>query len=157
MRKQIVFISHNQKFCLPIEQIEKIIQWEEPTKVLQHDAFILGVIKYNNQVLPVIDLAECFFLTLSPITSDSKYIITNLAGDLLCLLVDDIQGIVDFDDNQFEHVSEESLIEKEFIASFVKTPDAIITELDLTAIKTLKDSQNLVADDGLDDVEMAES
>ncbi|MGX7014698.1 chemotaxis protein CheW [Vagococcus silagei] len=138
MKKQIVFKSHQQTFSLPVEQIEKIILWEQPVSVPLEQEFVLGVIKHQGHVVPVIDLSFLFYQAFTEINSSCKLIISSLNGKLISFLVEDIVGIKDFEKQQFEEVDDEFMVEKEFIEAFVKTDADIILELNLARLLDLK-------------------
>ncbi|MGO2084117.1 chemotaxis protein CheW [Vagococcus sp.] len=138
MNKEIVFISHEQSFSLPIEQTEKIIQWQKPVSVPLEHEFVLGIIKYHQKVVPVIDLSKLFYNKPTKITEQVKLIISYIGEQFLCFLVEDIIGIIDFEDDLFEEVESETFLEKEFLKSFIKTETDIILELNLIKLLQLK-------------------
>ncbi|MBP1042027.1 chemotaxis protein CheW [Vagococcus sp. BWB3-3] len=131
MEKQIVFASHKQRFSLPIEKIEKIIQWEQPIPVPETAKFVLGMIQYSEQILPVIDLGWRLYDKPTIINDMAKLIVVQWQNQLIGVLVELITGIEDFDTQQFEYVDSELTIDKAYIDSFIKTNHDIIIQLEV--------------------------
>lgn len=134
MEKQIVFASHKQRFSLPIEKIEKIIQWEQPIPVPETARFVLGMIQYNGQVLPIIDLGWRLYDEPTLINDSAKLIVVQWQKQLIGLLVELITGIEDFDVAQFECVDSDLTIDKAYIDHFIKTKHDIIIQLEMETL-----------------------
>lgn len=153
MEKQIVFASQTQRFSLPIEKIDKIIQWEQPIPVPETAKFVLGMIQYNGQVLPIIDLSWRLYDEPTVIDASAKLVVVQWQGQLIGVLVALITGIEDFEPSQFEQIESDLTVEKEYIERFIKTDHDIVIQLEMDALfaDTLmleKISQAIVSDEG---------
>lgn len=134
MEKQIVFLSKKQELSIPIEKINKIIQWQETIPVPETATFVLGVIEHNQHVLPVIDLNDRLYGIPTEINNEMKIIIVQWKDDYLGLLVESIRGIVDFEKNQFELMENEVTFDKNYIESFIKTKEGIILQINVDTL-----------------------
>lgn len=134
MEKHIVFFSRNQELSIPIEKINKIIQWQKTIPIPETSEFVLGVIEHNEQVLPVIDLNNRLYGVPTDINDDLKIIVVQWKDEFLGLLVDSIRGIADFEENQFEIMVNDVTFEKNYIQSFIKTETGIIIQLDVDSL-----------------------
>lgn len=134
MRKQIVFFSKKQQLSLPIEKIEKIIRWQKPIPIPETTEFVLGVIEYNEQVLPVVDLNARLYGTENNENEEMKIIVVQWNDELLGLSVEGIKGIVDFEANQFELMNNDVTFDKNYIESFIKTDSGIVIQLDIDSL-----------------------
>lgn len=134
MRKQIVFFSKKQQLSLPIEKIEKIIRWQKPIPIPETTEFVLGVIEYNEQVLPVVDLNARLYGTENNENEEMKIIVVQWNDELLGLSVEAIKGIVDFEANQFELMNNDVTFDKNYIESFIKTDSGIVIQLDIDSL-----------------------
>lgn len=134
MRKQIVFFSKKQQLSLPIEKIEKIIRWQKPIPIPETTEFVLGVIEYNEQVLPVVDLNARLYGTENNENEEMKIIVVQWNDELLGLSVEVIKGIVDFEANQFELMNNDVTFDKNYIESFIKTDSGIVIQLDIDSL-----------------------
>ncbi|HSR05170.1 MAG TPA: chemotaxis protein CheW, partial [Proteiniclasticum sp.] len=113
MKKVIIFNNNKQNFALEIERIERIIEYSRPRKLPETADYILGVIRYNEKVLPVIDLNQRLYGRDGVISESNKIIVVLWKSAHLGLVVDDILGIRTIDEESFE----ESQIGDESISS----------------------------------------
>ncbi|MGX7023588.1 chemotaxis protein CheW [Vagococcus hydrophili] len=134
MEKQIVFLSQRQALSLPIKKIEKIIQWTEPIPIPETSQFVLGVIDYNETILPVIDLNQRLYAQETVRNNDLKIIVVQWKDECLGLVVDSIKGIVDFSVEQFEMMNNDVTFDKNYIDSFVRTKEGIVIQLNIDAL-----------------------
>lgn len=134
MEKQIVFFSKEQQLSLPIEKIEKIIQWQQPIPIPETSSFVLGVIEHNKHVLPVIDLNARLYGTETVQHKEMKIIVVQWNDEFLGLSVESIKGIVDFGSTQFEWMDNEVTVEKNYIEKFIKTESGIVIQLNIDSL-----------------------
>lgn len=134
MRKQIVFFSKEQQLSLPIEKIEKIIRWQKPIPIPETTDFVLGVIEHNEHVLPVIDLNARLYGGDIVENKEMKIIVVQWNDELLGLSVEAIKGIVDFEADQFELMTNDVTFDKNYIDSFIKTESGIVIQLDIDTL-----------------------
>lgn len=131
MKQVIIFSNNKQNFALEIERIERIIEYSTPKKLPETADYILGVIKYNEKVLPVIDLNKRLYGRDGEIKDSNKIIVVLWKSAHLGLVVDDILGIRTIDEESFEEsqIGEES-ISSEYIKGFIKSDEDIIILMD---------------------------
>ena len=134
MEKQIVFLSKKQELSIPIEKINKIIQWQETIPVPETSTFVLGVIEHNEHVLPVIDLNDRLYGIPTEVSNEMKIIIVQWKEEYLGLLVESIRGIMDFEKNQFELMENEVTFDKNYIENFIKAENGIIIQLNVDTL-----------------------
>ncbi|MBO0436780.1 chemotaxis protein CheW [Vagococcus fluvialis] len=134
MEKQIVFLSKKQELSIPIEKINKIIQWQETIPVPETSTFVLGVIEHNEHVLPVIDLNDRLYGIPTEVSNEMKIIIVQWKEEYLGLLVESIRGIMDFEKNQFELMENEGTFDKNYIENFIKAENGIIIQLNVDTL-----------------------
>src|SRR5690554_1050249 len=102
MKQIIVFVNCDQSFALEISKIERIIEYSQPKRVPETSEYLLGVIKYNGNVLPIVDLSIRLYGTASCAENQSKIVVVQLNGNLVGLVVDEIVGIRTVEDDSFE-------------------------------------------------------
>ncbi|SFH51759.1 chemotaxis protein CheW [Pisciglobus halotolerans] len=130
MEKYVVFTCHQQKFALPIDKTEKILQLEKVTSVLDATAYILGIIQYDEQILPVIDMNERFFKERMAFTSDAKIIVAEWHDKRIGLAVDDVLTVQTFESVSLkEHHDKIKDETAESIRAFISKDEEIITLL----------------------------
>lgn len=143
MERYIIFKSNNQSFALGISKVDKIIEFQEPKPIPESSAYFLGVIKYNNKILPIIDLTRRLYSVNSPRNESDKVIVILCKNKLIGVVVDDIFGIQSFENEQFESSNEDTHISKEYILGFIKTDEDITIVLDTDKIFSLEQENEL--------------
>ena len=138
MEQYIVFYSHQQRFALPITEIEKIIQSEPAVPVPEIATYITGVITYNQLVVPIVDLSQRLYQVMTTVTAETKIMMVSWQGKIIGLIIDKVEGIFTFEDIQYEEQATELETSKAYIAGFIKTAGEIIL---LIEIKSIFDQQ----------------
>jgi purine-binding chemotaxis protein CheW len=76
-KKIVVFKVDDENFAADIMQVERILSYTEPTKVPESPVFVKGVIKYQEKILPVIDLKKRLNLKETTMKDDPKIIVVS--------------------------------------------------------------------------------
>jgi len=143
MERYIIFKSNNQSFALGISKVDKIIEFQEPKPIPESSSYFLGVIKYNNKILPIIDLTKRLYSVDRPRNEADKVIVVLCKNKLIGVVVDDIFGIQSFENEQFESSDNDTHISKEYILGFIKTDEDITIVLDTDKIFSLEQENEL--------------
>ena len=134
MLKYIVFTSRDQYFALDITKVERIIEYQAPNQIPESFDYLLGVIQYNEKILPVIDLNKRLYDVDSSLDKENKIIVVIWKEKYIGLVVDDILGIQAFDDEQFEQTDMNTQVSKEYVKGFIKTKENITIVLEIDSI-----------------------
>lgn len=130
MKQYIIFKTNSQSLGIGIEQIDKIIEFEEGKKIPEPLPYMLGIIEYNGKVLPVIDLGKRLYNIDVVKNIDTKIIVVNWKGKLIGIAVEDILGIKSYE-TEYEAPNTDLEISKEYVDGFIKLPEDIIIVLDV--------------------------
>ena len=130
MKQYIVFKTNSQSLAIGIEEVDKIIEFEEGKKIPEPLPYMLGVIEYNEKVLPIVDLGKRLYNRDLVKDTDTKIIVINWKERLLGLVVDDILGIKSYGE-EYEEPNNEMETNKEYLNGFIKLPDDIIIVLNV--------------------------
>jgi len=131
MKQAIIFRNYSQNFALDVVKVERIIEFELPVKIPEAANFLMGVIQYNGKVLPVIDLNMRFYGIPVINDSKSKIIVVQWNDTFLGLVVDEITGIRNVDDNRFESAAHgDGLLSRDYVEGFIKSDDEIVIFLE---------------------------
>lgn len=142
--KVLVFSINSEYYATDIMEVERIIGYEEPTKLPDSPSFALGVITYEGNVLPVISLARKFNLPYSEKLSDSKIIVAKQGNTKIGIIVDVVSEVKDVNVNSIENPPEiVSGISKRYIRGLIKLDKKIIIFLNLATILTDEEKQLL--------------
>ena len=130
----VVFINNDQKFALYVSKVDKIIEYQQPKKLPDTSNYFIGVIQYNNKILPIIDLSKRLYSKDFTQTIETKIIVVLWKERLVGLVVDDIIGIRNFIPTQLEEFEIDVEISNEYIIGFIKEHGDIIVALDIDKI-----------------------
>lgn len=146
MEKYILFTNMNQNFAIDVTKIERIIEFEQPKKIPESLEYLLGVIKYEDAILPVIDLNKRLYDTKIKETKSTKIVIVSWKERLMGIVVDDIIGINKFEEEYYEESNIDTNVSKEYISGFIKSEDGITIVLDIDGILNEKKEEKLLED-----------
>ena len=130
MERFILFSCNTQSFAMDISKVERIIEYKEPNPIPESSDYLLGVIQYNDRILPIINLSKRLYNVDRSYDDDDKVIVVMWKNNLLGLVVDEIFGIQGFDDNKIEDTSTDVNISMKYVKGFIKTEKEIIIVLD---------------------------
>ncbi|MGK2905680.1 MAG: chemotaxis protein CheW [Desulfuromonadales bacterium] len=101
-RRYLAFQLGNEEYALDIKRISEIIKFRELTGIPRTSEFILGIVSLRGVVVPVFDLRRRLHLGASAMMPTSRVIICRLDDATVGLLVDSINQVVSFADDEIE-------------------------------------------------------
>lgn len=107
----VLFRLTAEQYGLPIDKVQSIIRYEEPTPVPRAPEFVQGVINLRGRVIPVVDLTQRLFGSPFTPTLSSRIVVAEGDAGLLGLAVDEANEVVTIPDD-----------------SVRPTPDAVLSE-----------------------------
>lgn len=89
----------NENFAIPVEMVLEIIQHRTLTSVPNSSKFILGVINFRGEIIPVINMHRRFNI-IKPENDQGMIVVINSSGktgtNLMGLMVDCVEDVTDF-------------------------------------------------------------
>lgn len=135
--KVLVFSVNGEYYASDIMEVERILGYEETTKLPDSPEFVDGVINYEGKILPVISLVKRFNISENTITADSKIIVSKQMKSKFGIIVDVVSEVKDINTNDMEEAPEVvGGISKRYIKGLIKTDGKIIIFLKLSSILT---------------------
>ncbi|WP_027625853.1 chemotaxis protein CheW [Clostridium lundense] len=135
--KILIFNINDEYYATDIMEVERILGFEEPTKLPDSPSFVDGVINYEGNILPVISLSRRFGLKESERKSDSKIIVAKQNNNKIGIIVDIVSEVRDVNEDNVEEPPEiVSGISKRYIKGLIKIDKKIIIFLNLGNILT---------------------
>ena len=102
---QIVVFSLNNDLCgADTLQVSQIIRYTGVTKLPEMPEFIEGVINLRGSVVPVVNLNRKFNFGDTEITQKTKVLITDMGGNLLGFIVNDVVQLEKLSEAEIEAV-----------------------------------------------------
>lgn len=146
MEKYILFTNRDQNFAIDVSKVERIIEFKSPKKIPESLKYLLGVIKYEQSILPVIDLNLRLYDKETENTKDTKIIVVAWKDRQMGFLVDNIVGINNFVEEYYERSNIHTNVSKEYIDGFIKLEEDIIIVLDIAGVLSEETEQILLED-----------
>jgi purine-binding chemotaxis protein CheW len=83
-----------EDYAIDIMRVREIIHTLPITPVPRAPAFVEGVIRLRGDVIPVLDVRKRLGLTASPPTRKSRFLVVNVAGRRIALVVDEVREVL---------------------------------------------------------------
>lgn len=134
-RKVVIFKIDDEEFATDIMQVERILGYTQPRKVPDSPEYIKGIIKYQNSIIPIMDLKKKFNLDETNIKNDLKIIVVKLFDKSVGFIVDMVSEVVDIDEDEVEETPEiVKQTSNKYINGLIKINDRIIIFIDTEKI-----------------------
>lgn len=135
--KILVFGLNNEFYATDIMEVERILGYETPTELPESPSFLDGVIKYEDGVLPIINLANKFKLQKRNISDENKIIVVKKEVGKFGILVDSVSEVINIKEEEIDNPKTVStLVSQKYIKGLVKKDNKIIILLDLSKVLT---------------------
>jgi purine-binding chemotaxis protein CheW len=140
VNKVVIFKIENEEYAADIMQIERILDYTEPTKIPEAPPFVKGIIKYQERILPIIDLKTRMHLSQKDEGYEPKIIVVKNEDKYIGLIVDMVSEVIDISSESIEETPEiiKCLLNK-YVFGIVKLNDRIIILLDTEKIISIEE------------------
>ena len=132
-RTFLQFRSGPETYGLPAERVVQIIRIVAVTPVPNSAPELLGLVNLRGQVLPVFDLNRALHGVDRPISLRMYVVITEVDGEPLGIVVDDVLDVVTVPDEQFQS-SRALSADAPFSAGVARIGALILTVLNLSPL-----------------------
>ncbi|QII81946.1 chemotaxis protein CheW [Jeotgalibaca arthritidis] len=129
MEQFILFEANTQKIALPIQVVERIIEFDKGIAIPDTSDYLMGLHRYNDENLVLIDMNMRLFKTPIQATEDSKIIVVDWKDKKLGLAVDQVTTVQRFESNPNQKQSDEN--KTKYIVETFQFNDEIILHLDV--------------------------
>lgn len=143
-KKVVVFKINGEDLAADIMQVERILGFVEPTKIPEAPSYIKGVIKYQDKILPIMNLKKRFGVLDTESNPDNKIIVVRHELNTIGVIVDAVSEVIDINDNAIESAPEILKgISNKYILGIIKHNDRIITLIDTQKLFTKEELEHL--------------
>lgn len=140
VNKVVIFKIEDEEYAADIMQIERILDYTEPTKIPEAPPFVKGIIKYQGRILPVIDLKTRMHLSQIDKGLDPKIIVVKNEDKYIGLIVDMVSEVLDISSESVEETPDIiKCILNKYVYGIVKLNDRIIILLDTNKIISIEE------------------
>ncbi len=95
--KLVTFRLGEDLFAADIYSVERVLRYAAPTPVPDMPSYIEGVMDYQGQVVPIVNLRLRFELPAAPAVAETRTLVLNVAGEWIGIVVDAVTEVASYD------------------------------------------------------------
>ena len=138
----LVFKLNGEYFATDIMEVERILGSIGITKLPDSPSFLEGIIKYEEEVIPVINLSNKFGFNSCSVDSTNKVIVVKKELGKFGVIVDDVNEVTTVNEEVIDYSSSvASIISKKYIKGIIKEKQNLIILLDLNKVLLEKEEE----------------
>ena len=139
----LVFKLSGEYFATDIMDVERILGNVETTKLPESPKYLEGIIKYEEQVIPVINLYKKFNFSNSELKESSKVVVVKKDIGKFGVIVDDVNEVTTVNEDAIDtSASVVSIVSRKYMKGIIRERENLIMLLDLN--KVLLEEEALV-------------
>lgn len=147
--KILIFKLGEQCFAADIKGVERILNYEQPTKLPDSEEFLEGVIDYQDGILPVINLGKKFGIASADEENKGSIIVARDGEKALGIIVDSVNEVISMDAKDLEETPNvSSSISKRYINGIIKNKNMIILLLKLNELLSNEEKERIQVIEG---------
>jgi len=140
--KIVLFSLDEPRYALYLTVVERVVLAVEITPLPKAPDIVLGVINFQGEIIPVIDIRKRFKLPSREINLDGQFIIARTSKRLVVLVVDSVNGVYELENSQVVD-AEETFPYTSYISGIAKIETNIILINDLEKFLSLDEEKVL--------------
>lgn len=142
--KVLIFNINNVSYATDIMEVERILGYETPTILPESPDFVEGVINYEGNILPLINLSKRFNMLQDGDIKEGKIIVAKQEKGKIGIIVDIVSEVKDVESEKIETPPEVvSGISKRYVKGLIKDDEDIIILLNLSTVLSDKEKELL--------------
>ena len=140
----LVFKLSGEYFATDIMDVERILGNVETTKLPEPPKYLEGIIKYEEQVIPVINLYKKFNFSNSELKESSKVVVVKKDIGKFGVIVDDVNEVTTVNEDAIDtSASVVSIVSRKYMKGIIRERENLIMLLDLNKV-LLEEEEALV-------------
>lgn len=133
-RKQfLTFKVGKELYGVDITKVVEIRGWQNTTHIPESPEYMKGVVDLRGNIVPIFDLLKKFTDIATEITSAKVFIVLNLSGKIVGVLVDSVSDIVTTNDGDIKSVpsSGNSQLDSTYMKGILSDKNGMTVLLDI--------------------------
>ncbi len=99
-KKIVLFSLDEPRYALYLSAVQRVVQAVEITPLPKAPDIVLGVINFQGEIIPVVDIRKRFKLPPREINIDDQFIIAQTSKRLVVLAVDSVAGVFELENDK---------------------------------------------------------
>ena len=95
--KLVTFRLGDDQFAADIHAVERVLRYAAPTPLPDVPPYIEGVMDYQGQVVPIVNLRRRFELPAAEVRTETRILVLNVSGEWIGVVVDAVSEVASFD------------------------------------------------------------
>lgn len=142
--KMLIFSLSGDFYATSIHDVERILEYSLQAKMPESPEFIEGVINYQDEVLPIINLSKKFMLDKKDESVKDKIIVVKKDGKKYGVAVDSVNEVKNVNMLSYEKYPKVlSSISQNYVEGLIKLDNKIIILLNLGQILTGEEEERI--------------
>ena len=138
----LVFKLNGEYFATDIMEVERILGSIGTTKLPDSPSFLEGIIKYEEEVIPVINLSNKFGFNSCSVDSTNKVIVVKKELGKFGVIVDDVNEVTTVNEEVIDYSSSvATIISRKYMKGIIKEKQNLIILLDLNKVLLEKEEE----------------
>lgn len=138
----LVFKLNGEYFATDIMEVERILGNVDTTKLPDSPNFLEGIIKYEEEVIPVINLYKKFGFNNCTVDSSNKIIVIKKEQGKFGVIVDDVNEVTTVNEEAIDYSSSVStIVSKKYMKGIIREKKNLIMLLDLNKVLLEKEEE----------------
>lgn len=96
------FTLGEENYCILVTQSKEVIKAPEITSIPMSPSFVKGIINLRGEIISVLDIREFFGLAEPQKVTDSRIVVTDVAGYTVGILADSLEGTDDIEEDSIQ-------------------------------------------------------
>ncbi|SMC18032.1 purine-binding chemotaxis protein CheW [Clostridium acidisoli DSM 12555] len=135
--KILIFVVGGEYYATDIGEVERILGYEDTTRLPDSPEFVDGLINYEGGILPILSIAKRFKLNDQELTHESKIIVSKQNDGKFGVIVNSVSEVKNVTKDNIENTpAVVSGLSKRYIKGLIKLDGKIIIFLNLANILT---------------------
>ncbi|MCQ2969921.1 MAG: chemotaxis protein CheW [Clostridium sp.] len=138
----LVFKLNGEYFATDIMEVERILGNVGSTKLPDSPDFLEGIIKYEEEIIPVINLYKKFNFNNCTVDSGNKIIVVKNEKGKFGVIVDDVNEVTTVNEESIEYsTSVSTIVSKKYMKGIIREKKNLIMLLDLNSVLLEKEEE----------------
>jgi purine-binding chemotaxis protein CheW len=142
LNQLVAFVLGEQQYALPLRAVQRVVRIVEVTSLPKAPEIVLGVIDFQGNIIPVMNMRKRFGLPESETSLSDQLIVAETARRSVALVVNSVIGVLD---RKAEEVTEAEKIVPgaQYVEGMTRLEDGILFIHDLDRFLSKKEEQQL--------------
>lgn len=146
MQNYLLFSVGNYRYGLKVDIVKEIIRISAFKPIPDQPLFVEGIINLRGSVIPLVDFRRRFLMGITEKSLDKRIIVCKISDFLVSFLVDTVEEVFTFGENDIKNVTNEELgLDFKFIEKVAVKDDDLISLLNADRIFSKEEITNLLS------------